>query len=551
MRQDFHYLSRCRIHGPLLAFDPNVPGKIDARAPLLTYPAALRPLRRDSAPSHDAHRLAARGRLNPMRHVFVPAAAVLFASLLIFFSGSSLHLRSLASQRSPLEPVRGEERAAMAPAPHVPPPIARTYPMREILDVEIKEHTKSLADGVTYTYWTFGGDTPGQFVRVREGDLVEVRLRNHPDNTAAHNIDFHGAKGPGGGGEASFIAPGHSATFTWRALKPGLYLYHCVAAPAGLHIANGMYGLILVEPKDGLPKVDREFYLVQGEFYTGGRFGERGLQQFSLEKALKEQPEYVVFNGRVGALTGDNALKVKVGERVRLYLGNAGPSLVSSFHVVGEIFDAVYSEGGTLPTQHNVQTTVVPVGGSAMVEFTAEVPGEYQLVDHSMFRAFNKGTMGALKVEGRPNDQIFSGRTSEEPYDPGTRPQRQTPSPQGASHAPGSPAERLQLGAQVYARICATCHQNDAQGLPNVFPPLAKSDYLMADKDRSIRIVSEGLKDAVTVNGKTYRGEMPKLGLSEEETAAVLTYVRASFGNDGDAVSVEDVARVRAALARR
>jgi nitrite reductase (NO-forming) len=303
-----------------------------------------------------------------------------------------------------LDPVQGQESARMASAPEVPPPIARTYATRVILDVEIKEHIKTLSDGVTYTYWTFGDDAPGKFIRVREGDLIETRLYNHPDNTVAHNIDFHGATGPGGGGEASFVAPGHSATFTWRAMRPGLYLYHCVAAPAGLHIANGMYGLILVEPKGGLPKVDREFYIAQGEFYTTGKFGEAGPQEFSMDKALEERPEYVVFNGRVGALMGDGALRVKTGESVRMYLGNAGPSLVSSFHVVGEIFDNVYAEGGILPNQHNVQTTVVPVGGSAMVEFTADVPGEYQLVDHSMFRAFNKGAMGLLKVDGRPND---------------------------------------------------------------------------------------------------------------------------------------------------
>src|SRR5688572_13107844 len=164
--------------------------------------------------------------------------------------------------KDPLDPPQGVERAVLASAPDVPPPIARNYATRVILDVEIKEHVKELADGVPYTYWTFGDETPGKFIRVREGDLVEVRLKNHPDNTLAHNIDFHAATGPGGGGEASFIAPGHAATFTWRAMRPGLYLYHCVAAPAGLHIANGMYGQILVEPKGGLPKVDREFQIV-------------------------------------------------------------------------------------------------------------------------------------------------------------------------------------------------------------------------------------------------------------------------------------------------
>ena len=299
-----------------------------------------------------------------------------------------------------MEEIRGEERAVVTSAPYVPPPLNRRHATKVLLDVEVKEHTKVLADGVTYTYWTFGDDAPGQFIRVREGDLVQTRFSNHPDNSVAHNIDFHAATGPGGGGEASFVAPGHSATFTWRAMRAGLYLYHCVAAPAGMHLANGMYGLILVEPKQGMPKVDKEFFIVQGEFYTNGAYGERGNQQFDMTKAVREQPEYVVFNGRVGALMGDNALRMKAGESVRLYLGNAGPALMSSFHIVGEIFDDVYGEGGTKVNQHNVQTTVVPVGGSAMVDLVMDVPGAYQFVDHSMFRAFNKGAMGAIEVDG-------------------------------------------------------------------------------------------------------------------------------------------------------
>src|SRR5262249_19648303 len=165
------------------------------------------------------------------------------------------------------EPVQGREEAAVASAPEVPPPITRKHATRVILNVEVREHVKTLADGVQYLYWTFGDETPGKFIRVREGDLVETHFSNHPDNQLAHNLDFHGCTGPGGGGEVSFIAPGHECTFTWRAMRPGLYLYHCVAAPAGVHISNGMYGLILVEPKGGMPKVDREFYICQGEFY--------------------------------------------------------------------------------------------------------------------------------------------------------------------------------------------------------------------------------------------------------------------------------------------
>jgi nitrite reductase (NO-forming) len=246
-----------------------------------------------------------------------------------------------SSASASLEAIVGEEPAATAAAPNVPPPLTRHHATKVILDLEVKEHVETLADGVTYTYWTFGDDAPGRFIRVREGDLVETHFSNHPDNMFSHNVDFHAAAGPEGGGDASFIAPGHSTTFSWRAMNPGLYLYHCVAAPAGLHIANGMYGLLLVEPKEGLPKVDKEFFVVQGEFYTRGAYGERGQQGFSMEKALKEQPEYVVFNGHVGALMGEHALRVKTGQSLRMYLGNPGPSLVSSFHIVGAIFNNV------------------------------------------------------------------------------------------------------------------------------------------------------------------------------------------------------------------
>jgi len=463
--------------------------------------------------------------------------------------GNRHHARGIVSTPEALDPVQGQELAAMASAPNVPPPLARNYPTRVILNVEIKEHTQALADGVSYTYWTFGDETPGKFLRVREGDLVETHLSNHPDNLLAHNIDFHGATGPGGGGEASFVAPGHTTTFTWRAMRPGLFLYHCVAAPAGLHIANGMYGLILVEPKGGLPPVDKEFYIAQGEFYTTGKFGARGPQAFALDKALREQPEYVVFNGRVGALMGDRALQAKVGESVRIYLGNAGPSLVSSFHIVGAIFDSVYGEGGILPNQHNVQTTVIPVGGSAMVEFTASVPGEYTLVDHSMFRAFNKGAMGQMRVTGKGNDQIFSGRTNEEIYQPGTHLQQLLA--KTAPLAEGAELTRVELmerGQQVFGAVCAACHQANAQGLPGSFPPLAGSDFLMADKARSIRVVLQGLKGDIVVNGIKFHAEMPPPPLSDDQVASVLTYVRNSFGNSGDPVTLADVRRVRHGL---
>lgn len=300
-------------------------------------------------------------------------------------------------------------------APEVPPAIDRDYPAKVRVKMETVEKTMKMDDGVEYRYWTFDGDVPGRMIRVREGDTVEVEFSNNPSSTVPHNVDFHAATGQGGGAAATFTAPGRTSTFSFKALQPGLYIYHCAVAPVGMHIANGMYGLILVEPKEGLPKVDKEFYIVQGDFYTKGKKGAQGLQPFDMDKAVAEQPEYVVFNGHVGAIAGDNALKAKAGETVRMYVGNGGPNLVSSFHVIGEIFDKVYVEGGKLINE-NVQSTIVPAGGSAIVEFKVDIPGSYTLVDHSIFRAFNKGALGQLKVEGEENPEIMTQKLSDTAY---------------------------------------------------------------------------------------------------------------------------------------
>ncbi|MEZ0370323.1 MAG: copper-containing nitrite reductase, partial [Candidatus Sericytochromatia bacterium] len=267
-----------------------------------------------------------------------------------------------------LPQLEGQETAVLTDAPQVPPPIMRSHATKVSVNLEVKEVEGRLADGVRYTFWTFGGKVPGKFIRIREGDYVEFHLQNSPDSKMPHNIDLHGVTGPGGGALSSFTAPGHESVFSFRALNPGIYIYHCATAPVGMHIANGMYGLILIEPKEGLPKVDREYYVMQSEFYTKGRYGAPGLQAFSMEKGLEERPDYVVFNGSVGAIAGDNALETKVGERVRMFVGNAGPNLVSSFHVIGEIFDTVYGEGGN-PQTHNIQTTLIPAGGAAITEF--------------------------------------------------------------------------------------------------------------------------------------------------------------------------------------
>ncbi|MCB9907484.1 MAG: nitrite reductase, copper-containing [Planctomycetes bacterium] len=443
-------------------------------------------------------------------------------------------------------PVLGEEEAILTSPPHVPPPITRDHATKLIVNLAVKEHVGRIADGVEYTFWTFGGTVPGSFIRTRVGDVVEFNLHNSPDSKMPHNIDLHAVTGPGGGAASSFTAPGHTSQFSFQVTRPGLYVYHCATAPVGMHIANGMYGLILVEPIGGLAPVDKEYYVMQGDFYTEGGYGEAGLQPFSMAKALEENPDYVLFNGSVGSLVGDNAITANVGETVRLFVGNGGPNLVSSFHVIGEIFDTLYAEGGS-QANHNVQTTLIPAGGAAIAEFGVEVPGTFILVDHSIFRTFNKGALGMLTVSGSEDLTIYSGKQDDRVY-------------QGEGGAiqtmPGGVAvvtpttrtkdERMQLGERAYAATCVACHQANGNGLPGAFPPLANSDYLMADKTRAIHVIMDGLQGPVTVNGTTYNSVMPKLNLSDDEIANVLTYVRNSFGNSGDMVTVAEVVAARA-----
>jgi nitrite reductase (NO-forming) len=307
---------------------------------------------------------------------------------------------------------RPEVAAALVAPPGVPPAITRTAPARVVVTRETTEQKGVLADGVEYTFWTFGGTVPGPMLRVREGDTVEIRLSNAKAAHNAHSIDLHAVTGPGGGAAVTQVMPGERGDFEWKALNPGLYVYHCATPHVPIHIANGMYGMILVEPAKGLPPVDREYYVMQGEFYTQGRTMAGGLQQFDPEKARDERPEYVLFNGRMGALMGDGALKAKTGETVRLFVGNGGPNLISSFHVIGEIFDRVYPEasmGGEL--KRNVQTTLIPAGGAAIAEFKVEVPGRFLLVDHSISRAMDKGARGSIVVAGDERPDIFKALT--------------------------------------------------------------------------------------------------------------------------------------------
>ena len=289
----------------------------------------------------------------------------------------------------------------------LPGPIGRTSPATVKVDLETKEVVGKVADGTTYAYMTFNGTVPGPFVRVRVGDTVDLMLHNANDSKWPHSIDLHAVTGPGGGATVTQTKPGETTSLRFKALNPGLYVYHCATAPVPMHVANGMYGLILVEPEGGLPAVDREFYVMQGELYTGAATGTKGALLWDPSKATNERPDYVMFNGKPAGLTETGALKAKVGERIRIYFG-VGGFLPSSFHVIGEIFDRVYPESASEPIR-NVQTTLVPAGGAAIVEFTVQVPGRYLLVDHTLPRVFDKGAVGYLEVEGPDAPEIFSG----------------------------------------------------------------------------------------------------------------------------------------------
>jgi len=299
-------------------------------------------------------------------------------------------------------------------AADLPGPLARRGPETVKVNLETVEVTGQLADGSTYHYWTFNRKVPGPFVRVRVGDTVDVTMKNAHDSSVPHNVDFHAVTGPGGGAVATVAAPGESKGFSFKALNPGLYVYHCATPMVAQHIANGMYGLILVEPEAGLSKVDREFYVMQGEIYTEQAHGTEGLLTESIDKLLSEQPEYYVFNGAADALA-KSPLKAKTGETVRIFFGVGGPNKTSSFHVIGEIFDKAYPLASlTSSPMTDIQTMTVPPGGAAMAEFKVDVPGRYVLVDHALSR-MERGLKGLLVVEGTERPEIFRPHQKDDP----------------------------------------------------------------------------------------------------------------------------------------
>lgn len=286
-------------------------------------------------------------------------------------------------------------------------PVGQRGPKNITIDLETTEIMGRLGDNTHYRFWTFNNTVPGPMLRVRVGDTVTVNMTNSIDSAHIHSVDFHAVTGPGGGAAVTQAAPGQTKSFTFKALNPGLYVYHCATPMVAQHITNGMYGLILVEPEGGLSEVDKEFYVMQGELYTAQEHGSTGLHEFSLDRMLDERPQHMMFNGAMDALTALHKMEANVGDNVRIFFGVGGPNLVSSFHVIGEIFDKVYDQASlTSPPLTDVQTTLVPAGGATMVEFKTDVPGKYILVDHALSRA-EKGLVGVMNVKGDAQPEIF------------------------------------------------------------------------------------------------------------------------------------------------
>ncbi|EEU36614.1 uncharacterized protein NECHADRAFT_51971 [Fusarium vanettenii 77-13-4] len=305
------------------------------------------------------------------------------------------------------------ENAILTTAPNVPPAITRDHPA--LVKVPLITTTKlaQLTSQYKYEQWTFNGTVPGPFIRAKVGDVVELSLTNKDPAGNPHNIDCHAFTGPGGGAAVTTAEENETKTARFKLLYPGLYLYHCAAAPVPVHIANGMYGLMYVQPEgEDLPPVDKEYYVMQSEFYheppevdDDGRRSE--IVEFSYPNGLREEPQVVAFNGSESALTRDKPLKANVGDNVRIFFGNAGPNLTSSFHIIGSHFKNVYRDGGVLsPPSQGIQTVSVPSGGSTIVDLKMAVPGTYTLIDHAIFR-LDKGAVGFLNVSGSPNPVVY------------------------------------------------------------------------------------------------------------------------------------------------
>jgi nitrite reductase (NO-forming) len=287
--------------------------------------------------------------------------------------------------------------APIGPHAAEPPPVSAVLPPAERtrlhrLRLEMSHATVTVTPGVTYAAWTFGGAVPGPALRVRQGDTVDFTLVNKAN--IPHSMDFHAAEIAPSKYYVN-VMPGDSLHYRWVARVPGSFMYHCGTAPVAMHIANGMYGALIVDPARARPAA-KEFVLVQSEFYLTAKPGQDGTHALDWERLLAVAPDHVVFNGRASQYA-THPINVQPNELIRLYVVNAGPNRISSFHVVGGIFERVYDDATQTSPLTGVQTVNVPVGGGAIFEMRLREPGDYPFVTHA-FADATKGGVGVLRV---------------------------------------------------------------------------------------------------------------------------------------------------------
>ena len=306
------------------------------------------------------------------------------------------------------------ERIAADPT-DIPKPILRDEPTTVDVDFTTRELIAEIEPGVTFQYMTFNDQVPGPLVRTRVGDTVNLTITNHESNSMVHNVDFHAARGPGGGAEATTVEPGQTKRLRFKVTYPGAFLYHCAVPEVDYHISAGMFGIILVEPEDGLPEVDHEFYLGQQDVYTNGETGQEGHHEFDTASMVLEEPTYVLMNGEKYAITPDNygPMTVKTGETARVFFGVGGPNMLSSFHPIGSVWDEVWEQGALASEpQRYVQTTPVLPGSTSVATASFPVPGDYKLVDHALSRVAHRGALAIIRAEGAENTEIFDATPS-------------------------------------------------------------------------------------------------------------------------------------------
>ena len=302
------------------------------------------------------------------------------------------------------------DRVAADPR-ELPDPIDRDEPKHHEIELTTTEEVAEIEPGVTFKYMTFGGRIPGPMIRVREGDTVTLTLHNETSNSLPHNIDSHAIYGPGGGAAHTNVNPGESATIKFRAEYAGAHIYHCAVPNLDQHISAGMFGSLVVEPKEGLPEVDHEFYFGQHEIYTKGEAGEEGHHPFDMNAMAAENPTYVLANGEAYAFTPDGPYEpptVETGDTVRVFLTNGGPNLISSWHAIGNNWARYYRDGDLISNPaRNIETSPVAPGTVSVAEMETPVPGPIKLVDHALSRVARKGRMAVIQVEGEPNTDIY------------------------------------------------------------------------------------------------------------------------------------------------